>query len=75
MWFRFYTQCTIHESSSMRRITLGKHHASDILKGPVWATVPKAGHDAVTPQRDAGNVIEPPVSEPLIANGTIPVHE
>lgn len=45
-----------------------------MLITPVRPTVPKVGRRAVTPQRDAGNVIEPAVSEP-IANGTKPVCE
>jgi hypothetical protein len=47
---------------------------SAMLITPVRPTVPKVGRNAVTPQRAAGYVIEPAVSEP-IANGTIPVQE
>jgi hypothetical protein len=43
-----------------------------MLITPVRPTVPNVGRNAVTPQREAGYVMEPAVSEP-IANGTIPV--
>lgn len=42
-----------------------------MLITPVRPTVPKVGRSVVIPQRAAGYVNEPAVSEP-IANGTIP---
>ena len=42
-----------------------------MLITPVRPTVPKVGRKAVTPQRAAGYVIEPAVSDPM-ANGTMP---
>lgn len=43
-----------------------------MLITPVLPVVPNVGRNAVTPQRAAGYVTEPAVSDP-IANGTIPV--
>lgn len=45
---------------------------SDRLITPVRPTHPNVGRNAVTPQRAAGRVMEPTVSDP-IENGTIPV--
>ena len=45
-----------------------------MLITPVRPTAPKVGRNAVTPQRAAGEVMEPHVSEP-IAKGTMPVRE
>lgn len=42
-----------------------------MLITPVRPVVPNVGRNAVTPQRAAGYVTEPAVSDP-IANGTIP---
>lgn len=47
---------------------------SDMLITPVRPVVPNVGRNAVTPQRAAGYVTEPAVSDP-IANGTIPVKD
>ncbi|KAK1358054.1 hypothetical protein POM88_051310 [Heracleum sosnowskyi] len=47
---------------------------SDKLITPVRPTVPKVGRNAVTPQRAAGYVMDPAVSEP-IANGTNPIRQ
>ena len=45
-----------------------------MLITPVRPTAPKVGRNAVTPQRAAGEVMEPHVSEP-IAKGTMPARE
>ena len=44
---------------------------SVMLITPVRPTTPKVGRSIVTPQRQAGKVMEPIVYDP-IANGTIP---
>lgn len=47
---------------------------SEMLMTPVRPTVPKVGRNAVTPQRAAGYVMDPAVSDP-IANETRPAEE